>query len=193
MKHCLVLLALGIGLGIGPQISHAGVIVFTATLAPEAIGATGTGFARVEFDIVAHQMRVQASFSGLSGNTTAAHIHGPTAVPGVGNAGVMTATPSFPGFPLGVTLGTYDQLFDTSLASTYRNGFITASGGIPQAEAALYSSLLAGKAYLNIHTTAFGGGEIRGFLQPIPEPSSLASLAIGAVGLLLGRRFVKRK
>lgn len=193
MKQCLVLLALGIGMGIGPQISHAGVIVFTATLAPETIGATGTGFARVEFDIVARQMRVQASFSGLSGNTTVAHIHGPTAVAGVGTAGVMTATPSFPGFPAGVTFGTYDQLFDTSLASTYRSGFITANTNVAGAEAVLYSSLLAGKAYFNIHSSTFPGGEIRGFLQPIPEPSSLASLAIGAVGLLLGRRFVKRK
>ena len=193
MKHCLVLLALGIGLGIAPQISHAGVIVFTATLAPEAIGATGTGFARVEFDIVAHTMALNVTFSGLSGNTTVAHIHGPTALPGTGTAAVMTTTPTFIGFPTGVKSGTFSSTLNTSLATTYRSGFITSSGGIPQAEAALYSSLLAGKAYLNIHTATFPGGEIRGFLQPIPEPSSLASLAIGAVGLLLGRRFVKRK
>ena len=102
----------------------------------------------MDFDIVAHQMRVQVSFSGLSGNTTVSHIHGPTAAPGVGTAGVMTTTPSFPGFPTGVTFGTYDQLFDTSLASTYRGGFVTASGGVAGAEAALYSSLLAGTAYV---------------------------------------------
>ncbi len=193
MKQCLVLLALGIGMGIGPQISHAGVIVFTATLAPEVIGATGTGFARVEFDIVAHTMALNVTFSGLSGNTTVAHIHGPTTLPGTGTASVMTTTPTFIGFPTGVKSGTFNSTLNTSLATTYRPGFITASGGIPQAEAALYSSLLVGKAYLNIHTATFPGGEIRGFLQPIPEPSSLASLAIGAVGLLLGRRFVKRK
>ena len=139
-------------------------------------------------------MRVQVSFSGLSGNTTVAHIHGPTAAPGVGTAGVMTTTPSFPGFPTGVTFGTYDQLFDTSLASTYRAGFISASGGtVAQAEARLYSSLQAGTAYFNIHSSTFPGGEISGFLYT-PEPASLTSLAIGAVGLLLARRrFVKRK
>ncbi len=73
----------------------------------------GTGVAKVVFDNVAHTLRVQVEFSGLLGTTTAAHIHGPTATPFAGNAGVMTQTPSFSGFPLGVTSGTYDHLFDT--------------------------------------------------------------------------------
>ena len=194
MKQGLVLLALGIVLGICPQISQAGFITFVANLGPEVSGATGTGFAQVDFDIVAHQMRVQVSFSGLSGNTTVAHIHGPTALPGVGTAGVMTTTPTFSGFPAGVKFGTYDVLLDTSIGSTYRAGFITSSGSIAGAEAALYASLLAGTAYLNIHSSTFPGGEIRGFLNAVPEPASLTSLAIGAVGLLLARRrIVKRK
>ena len=33
-----------------------------------------------------------------------------------GNVGVATTTPSFPGFPLGVTAGTFSNIFDTSLA-----------------------------------------------------------------------------
>jgi len=204
VKQGLVLLALGIVLGIWPQISQAGFVTFVATLTGvETPGGgnsnvilvgSGTGFAQVDFDIVARQMRVQAIFAGLSGNTTVAHIHGPTAAPGVGTAGVMTTTPSFPGFPTGVTFGTYDQLFDTSLASTYRAAFVTASGGVAGAEATLYASLLAGTAYLNVHSTTFPSGEISGFLNAVPEPASLTSLAIGAVGLLLARRrFVKRK
>ena len=144
---------------------------------------------------MAHQMRVQVSFSGLSGNTTVSHIHGPTASPGVGTASVMTTTPTFLGFPAGVKSGTYDVLLDTLASTTYRAGFITASGGTTAlAEAAMYASLLDGKAYLNIHSSTFPGGEIRGFLNAVPEPASLTSLAIGAVGLLLARRrFVKRK
>ena len=66
-----------------------------------------TGFATVVYDDLAHTLSVDASFSGLLGTTTAAHIHAATAVPGVGTAGVATQTPSFVGFPLGVTSGTF--------------------------------------------------------------------------------------
>ena len=198
MKQCIVLLALGIGLGIGSQISQAGIMVFTANLSgpnespPNA--SLGTGFAQVTFNTGLHTMRVEASFMGLTGLTTASHIHAATTVPGVGTAGVATQTPSFLGFPLSVTFGSMDTTFDMTMASSYRAGFITANGGTPTtAEAALLSSLLAGTAYFTIHTSAVTGGEIRGFLHAVPEPTSLASLAIGAGCVLLGRRFVKRK
>ncbi|GEM_PF-394211 len=196
MKKVIALLVLGILLCTGAQSAQAGVIAFTANLSPEATGATGSGFAQVDFDIVAHTMRVRANFAGLSGNSTVAHIHGPTALPGVGTAGVMTTTPTFAGFPSGVTSGTFDATFNTSLATTYRAGFITANGGTAAgAEAAFYASLLAGTAYLNVHSTTFPGGEIRGFLnvQSVPEPASITTMAIGSIGLLLRRRFAKRK
>lgn len=132
----------------------------------------GTGYAQVEFDPVAHSMRVYASFSGLLGNTTNCHIHGPTADAGTGIAGVMTTTPTFPGFPSGVTSGTYDQIFDMTQASSYNPSFVTAVGGtIALAEAALYQALLDGKAYFNIHSNIYLGGEIRGFLTVVdPTP-----------------------
>jgi hypothetical protein len=124
----------------------------------------GTGFARVVYNSDFQTLSVQATFSGLLAPTTAAHIHGGTAEPGTGTAGVMTQTPSFAGFPLGVTSGTYDQTFDLTLASTYNPAFITAQGGIVQAEAALLQYLAEGRAYFNIHSSMFPGGEIRGFL-----------------------------
>jgi hypothetical protein len=44
--------------------------------------------------------------------------------------------------------------------------------------------------YVNVHTNAFGGGEIRGQLAPVPEPATYALLAIGlgVVGVVARRR-----
>ncbi len=129
-------------------------------------------------------MYVHVEFSGLTSGTTASHIHSPAVAPG--NAGVATAVPTFPDFPLGVTSGTYDQTFNMLLASSYNPAFITANGGTPaSAESALFTSIEAGTAYLNIHTTNNPGGEIRGFLQTVPEPASLVLLGTGCVGLIV--------
>ena len=50
------------------------------------------------------------------------------------------------------------------------------------------AALFAGKLYLNVHTGANGGGEMRGFLIPaVPEPSS-SLVAMAAVGALALRR-----
>jgi hypothetical protein len=135
----------------------------------------------VIFDIASHALTIDVTFADLSANTTAAHIHCCTAAPDAGTAGVATQTPTFTGFPLGVATGTYHHVFDTSLAASWNTGFINSHGGTTAgAEAALLAGLDAGTAYLNIHTEAFPSGEIRGFLQPVPEPASVALLALGA-------------
>jgi hypothetical protein len=82
-----------------------------------------------------------------------------------------------------VTSGSYDHTLDMTMASSYNPAFVTDHGGtIPSAEAALLASMKAGTSYLNIHTTLNPGGEIRGFLTAVPEPSSLVLL--GALGLV---------
>jgi hypothetical protein len=168
--------------------------VFTAFLSgpnespPNA--SPGIGAATVTLNPLANTMRVQVSFSGLLGTTTASHIHASTAIPFAGTAGVATTTPTFPGFPLGVTSGTYDQTLDMTLASSYNPAYVTANGGTPaSAEAALFSAIVSGQSYLNIHTTVVPGGEIRGCLVATPEPGTIGFLvAMGISGTLLARR-----
>jgi hypothetical protein len=147
-----------------------------------------TGLAQVDYDDVAHTLHVQATFSGLLGTTTASHIHGPTTTPLTGNAGVITTTPTFAGFPLGVTSGAYDNTLDLTQTSSFNSSFITSNGGTAaSAEAALAASMAAGTAYFNIHTDIFPGGEIRGFLTPVPEPATLALLAAGGLAIIRRR------
>jgi hypothetical protein len=163
-------------------------LVFTAPLSAETtdIVTPATGFTTVTYDSAAHTLRVQATFSGLLGPTTVAHIHAPTAVPGAGTIGVATQVPTFPGFPAGVTAGTYDATFDMTESASFNPAFITnfAGGDPAAAEATLVAALLEGRAYLNIHTTEYPGGEIRGFLaRSVPEPGTGLASALVLLGL----------
>jgi hypothetical protein len=173
------------------------VITYTASLSgtnespPNA--SPGTGFVTVTIDTGVDTMRVQASFADLLGTTTAAHIHAATSLPGTGTAGVATTTPTFAGFPLGVTSGSYDLTLDLTQASSYNPAFVTANGGtLASAEAALLLAMAEGKAYFNIHSTVVPGGEIRGFLA-VPEPSAMLLLGSGLLGLITYGRKRKRK
>ena len=48
--------------------------------------------------------------------------------------------------------------------------------------------LNAGDLYVNIVSPDFPGGEIRGQLEPVPEPSTIALIGVGSLGLLALRR-----
>jgi len=171
-----VLLALAFIAVVGVTSPNAAILIYNVTMdgpseSPPVV-SPGTGSGTVTFDTVLHTMRVQGSWSGLVGNTTVSHIHGPTAVAFAGTAGVATTTPTFTGFPAGVTAGSYDHTFDMTLATSYNAAFITANGGTPaSAEVALLAYVAAGRTYWNIHSSFVGSGEIRGFLVPAPVPA----------------------
>ncbi|MDB4766888.1 CHRD domain-containing protein, partial [bacterium] len=108
-------------------------------------------------------------FTDLSGTATAAHLHGAT------NGSQTISSNVLQGF----------SGFDTAADS----GSVMATLTLNATEAAI---VLDGRSYLNVHTSANGGGEIRGNLvrvSSIPEPSSSALLAIvGLAGMARRRR-----
>jgi Domain of unknown function (DUF4394)/CHRD domain len=155
-------------LTIGAFCVNAQVYTTTLTGAAEAPpnASPAIGSATITINNTLNTMRVQSNFSGLTGTTTAAHIHAATPVAGTGTVGVATTTPTFTGFPGGVTSGSYDMTFDMTLASSYNASYITNNGGTTSsAFAALKAAMAAGKSYFNLHSSAFPGGEIRGFLR----------------------------
>jgi hypothetical protein len=93
----------------------------------------GSGTADVTYDTQTKQLKWKVSYSGLSGPATAAHFHGP-AEPGK-NAGVM--------IPI------------QNIATSPAEGSAT----LTDAQAA---DLMGGRLYVNVHTAANPGGEIRG-------------------------------
>ena len=110
----------------------------TAGEVPPVTGA-GKGAATASLDTATKTLTWTVTYSGLSGPATAGHIHGPAA-PGA-NAGVLVP-------------------FTGDLASPIKGSATLTDAQI--------SDLEAGKTYVNLHTAANKGGEIRGQLERAP-------------------------
>jgi hypothetical protein len=106
-------------------------------------------------------------FVDLSGVATASHLHGPADQSS--NAGVMYSL--------------------TRVDSSANLGSINTSFAISAADE---THLLAGNSYINIHTAVNPGGEVRGNLMAIPEPSTLILLVGAGGGLVICRRKLRR-
>src|SRR5262245_8732981 len=80
-------------------VAHAATETFIASLngANDGTPSLATGLATVILDPVAQTLQINATFSGLTSNTMAAHIH--CCAPLGTNAGVATTVPTFPAVP----------------------------------------------------------------------------------------------
>lgn len=186
-KHPLLALTLVL---LHAGVVHAAPITFTATLNGGAENppnnSPGTGIATVVYDDDTHRLSIETAFSDLTAGTTVAHIH--CCAPFPANVMPATTVPSFPGFPSGVTEGSFEGTFDLTLESSFNPDFLELHGdNVSAAEAALAAGLASGQAYLNIHTTAFPSGEIRGILRSVPEPHALSAVGLALVMLIAAR------
>ena len=136
---------------------------FTATLSGAnevpSNGSTATGSATVVLNDAETQITVDVNFAGLTGGPAiAGHIHGP-ASPG-NNAAVVFA---FTGFPA-ATSGSFEEVFAITPTQV--------------------ADLQNGLYYINIHTSDFPGGEIRGWLT-VPTVSRISRVKAHRNGSML--------
>ncbi|MEO7391062.1 MAG: CHRD domain-containing protein [Ramlibacter sp.] len=145
-RHTLIRTTLAAGLvaiglaGCGQMRPSASVVIYEATLSASQevppVTSAGTGMAEVQINTNTNLLTWKVTYSGLSGSATAGHIHGPAAAGA--NAGVVVPFPSVGGQP------------------------VTGQATITPTQ---YGDLAAGLWYVNIHTAAAPGGEIRGQLR----------------------------
>ena len=129
--------------------THASIISLSASIdgaqanAGAGTGSPGTGSASMTLDDITKEFKWNVQWSGLTGNVTVAHFHGP-ALPNQ-NAGVQVP-------------------FDTAS---------NPSIGIAILSSTQESDLLAGLWYINIHSTDEPAGEIRGQVHVVPIPATI--------------------
>jgi hypothetical protein len=105
---------------------------------------------------------------------------------------------SLSGTTFSVTTGSYQDLLDaapgvngpvvfslTLDSPGTTTGTFSGSGTLTAGQIA---DLNSGNLYVNIHSTVFPGGEIRGQLEPVPEPATMALMGAGSLALLAMRR-----
>ena len=124
----------------------------------------GTGTAVMTFDDITNLLSWNITSSGLDGTPTLSHFHGPA--------------------PAGVNAGVQVNIVDNSGGSIVSP--MIGSATITNDQEA---DLLSGLWYINIHSTEYPGGEIRGQVQVVPIPAAIWLFGSGIMGLIgLARR-----
>jgi hypothetical protein len=134
IKIMFATLAIGAAVGFaGPAFAEKMTIALDGASEVPPNTSPGKGTAEIDYDAASKKLSWKITYSGLTGPATAAHFHGP-AEPGK-NAGVKVAIPNIGTSPAeGSATLTDEQAAD----------------------------LTGGKLYVNIHTAANPGGELRG-------------------------------
>ena len=119
----------------------------------------------------------------INDNLTNAHIHAGPAVTPTTNAGVVWG---FFGAPFNDNAPNDSTMtpFATGVGGTFSGKWDMGEGQNTTLTAQL-PNILAGRSYINFHTTQFGGGEIRGNIVAIPEPETYA-LMLGGLAIVAG-------
>jgi hypothetical protein len=143
-------------------------------------GGARTGSGVINLTLTGTTFTFSGSFSGLSGtvNNGGFHIHAPAA-PGQ-NANVL-----YPLFP-SITLNPDNK------SGTINGSQTLVAGQLGFDIPTQINQLNSGLWYFNIHTSTFGGGEIRGQILAVPEPSTVGLVGLGLagmIGLAIRRRF----
>ena len=166
MKKNLLSFVVGIAFAAGTASAQTTFQTFLTGLGEVPPNASpATGFGTVVLNAAQTQITVNESWSGLTAAASASHIHtGPA-----GATGPVTFT--FSGVPSATSGAIPQQVFSITAAQV--------------------TTLFAGGMYMNVHTSAFPNGEIRGQLL-VPEPGSLALLGAGSLALALLARSKRR-
>ncbi|BDS06485.1 CHRD domain-containing protein [Oceaniferula spumae] len=182
-RRSLTLVAIGVSLMASPPTQAATILFNLEGLAgtgllpgnevPSAIG-TGSGgiLTGISFDTDTSILSLDVGwgsgngFSDMTGAATVMHLHGPADF--ASNAGVKYGLDGLAGF-------------DSSASSGGFTGTVTIAGGD-------VADLQNGLFYINVHTSMNPGGELRGNLVLVPEPSSTALLGLGCLAMAFRRR-----
>lgn len=133
-------------------------------------GHIGVGVFQGSYDDVTNQFSVitmQAFF--LTGDVAASHVH----LGSIGNTGSVII-----------------NFADLGSWSSGTNPVFTPNGSTATVNESDEAALLSQGTYINVHTAAFPGGEIRGQIQSqaVPEPATFVALGLAAAAFLRRKR-----